>query len=238
MQKGTVLEVKDLAVKLDGEEILRDISFSVKKGEAMAIIGPNGAGKTVLFRALLRLVPYLGSVKWQEGVRIGYVPQKFLTDRTIPLTVKEFFLMKSKHFWFPASNFIGHLAHEMELVGLGKDILGKPLAELSGGQLQRIIISWALIDHPDVLLFDEPTAGIDIGAEETIYNIIHRLQDERGTTVLLISHDLNVVYRYAQNVLCLNREKVCFGAPADVLTPKELIKLYGEGGFYLHRHVR
>ncbi|MBI5787110.1 MAG: metal ABC transporter ATP-binding protein [Candidatus Niyogibacteria bacterium] len=237
MNGEIVLDVKNLSVTLDGERILRDISFSVKRGEAMAIIGPNGAGKTVLFRALLGLLPYEGAVSWQEGVRIGYVPQKFLTDKTIPLTVKEFFLLKSKHFWFPASVFVGHLAHELELVGLGKDILGKPLGELSGGQLQRIIVSWALLDHPDVLLFDEPTAGIDVGAEETIYNIMHRLQDERGTTVLLISHDLNIVYRYAQNVLCLDKNMVCFGPPADVLTPKELAKLYGEGKFYLHRHA-
>lgn len=239
MNGEIVLDVKNLSVTLDGESILRNISFSIKKGEAMAIIGPNGAGKTVLFRALLNLLPYDGSINWQQGVRIGYVPQKFLTDKTIPLTVKEFFLLKSRSFWFPASAFIGHLEHELTLVGLGKDILKKHLGELSGGQLQRVIVSWALLDHPDVLLFDEPTSGIDVGAEETIYNIMHRLQDERGTTVLLISHDLNIVYRYAQNVLCLNKNMVCFGAPANVLTPGELSKLYGKGGFYHHlEHVQ
>jgi len=230
----TILEVKNLSVVFDSEEILRDISFSVKKGEALAIIGPNGAGKTVLFRALLGLVPYRGTVKWHQDMRIGYVPQKFLTDKTIPLTVKEFFLLKSKRFWYPAKDFIGHIIHELKLVGLEEGILNRPLAELSGGQLQRILVSWAILGHPDVLLFDEPTAGIDLGAEETIYNIMHRLQDERGTTILLISHDLNIVYRYAQSVLCLNKQMVCFGSPADVLIPEELAKLYGEGGFYHH----
>lgn len=239
MAGNTILDVKNLSVTLDGENILRDISFSVKKGEAMAVIGPNGAGKTVLFRTLLGLLPHEGDIKWQTGVRIGYVPQKFLTDRTIPLTVKEFFLLKSRHFWFPRKNFISHLTHELELVGLSKEILEKPLGELSGGQLQRIIVSWALLDHPDVLLFDEPTSGIDIGAEETIYTVMHRLQDERGTTILLISHDLNVVYRYAQNVLCLNKKLICRGAPAEVLNPTELAMLYGEGKFYHHlEHVR
>lgn len=238
MDSETALKVENLFVTFNGEPVLRDLSFSVKKGEALAVIGPNGAGKTVLFRALLGLLPFGGSVQWKEGVKIGYVPQKFLTDRTIPLTVKEFFLLKCGRFWFPAKEFIDHLAHELTLVGLSKEVLSKPLGELSGGQLQRVIVSWALIDHPDVLLFDEPTTGIDVGAEETIYNIMHRLQDERGTTVILISHDLNVVYRYAQNVLCLNKDMVCFGSPADVLTPQELSKLYGEGGFYLHRHIR
>ncbi|MEK9175588.1 MAG: metal ABC transporter ATP-binding protein, partial [Patescibacteria group bacterium] len=81
---------------------------------------------------------------------------------------------------------------------------------------------------------DEPTTGIDIGAEETIYNLIHKLQDERGITVLLISHDLNIIYKYAKNVICINKELVCHGAPQSVLTPTELSELYGEGAFYHH----
>ena len=91
-----------------------------------------------------------------------------------------------------------------------------------------------MLNHPDVLLFDEPTAGIDIGAEETIYTILHKLQKERGTTILLISHDLNIVYRYADNVLCVNKAMICHGKPEDVLNPKELSHIYGEGGFYHH----
>ncbi|MBI2640288.1 MAG: metal ABC transporter ATP-binding protein [Candidatus Sungbacteria bacterium] len=234
MEKDTVLEVNNLSVTFDSEEVLRGISFSVKRGEALAIIGPNGAGKTVLFRALLGLIPYEGEIRWQEKIRIGYVPQKFLLDRSVPLTVQEFFLLKSPHFWFPPGSFLEHLEHELKLVGLSQQILSRPLGELSGGELQRILVSWAMLDHPDVLLFDEPTAGIDLGGEETIYNVMHRLQDERGTTVLLISHDLNVVYRHAQNVLCLNRRMVCHGSPQEVLNPEELIKVYGEGGFYHH----
>lgn len=234
MNSETVLEVENLSVVLDSEEILRDISFSVKRGEALAVIGPNGAGKTVLFRTLLGLLPHRGKINWREGITIGYVPQKFLLDKSAPLTVQEFFLLKSTHFWFPPETFLNHLEHELDLVGLPRDILKKPIAELSGGQFQRIVVSWAMLDHPDVLLFDEPTAGIDIGAEETIYNVMHRLQDERGTTVILISHDLNVVYRYAQNVLCINKKMICQGRPSEVLNPAELSRLYGEGGFYHH----
>jgi zinc transport system ATP-binding protein len=119
-------------------------------------------------------------------------------------------------------------------VGLGLTVLDKPLGELSGGELQRLLISWAMLNHPEVLLFDEPTAGIDIGFEETVYNLMHRLQNERQTTVLLISHDLNVVYRYAQNVLCINRRMHCHGSPQEVLKPADLVELYGAGGFYHH----
>ena len=234
MESDIILEVTNLSVNLDRELLLDGISFQVKRGEALAIIGPNGAGKTVLFRTLLGLVPHRGMVEWSHGVRTGYVPQKFFVEKSFPITVKEFFLLKSKRFCMPEKKFVVHLEHELALVGLHKDILLKPLNELSGGQLQRILISWAMLNHPDVLLFDEPTAGIDIGAEETIYTILHKVQQERGTTILLISHDLNIVYRYADNVLCINKAMICHGKPEDVLNPKELSHIYGEGGFYHH----
>ena len=234
MESDIILEVKNLSVNLDHEKILEDISFTVKRGEALAIIGPNGAGKTVLFRTLLGLLPHRGIVEWSKGVRIGYVPQKFFVEKSFPITVKEFFLLKSPRFWMPEKKFIGHLEHELSLVGVKKDILARPLNELSGGQLQRILISWAMLNHPDILLFDEPTAGIDVGAEETIYTILHKLQRERGTTILLISHDLNIVYRYADKVLCVNKQMICHGKPEDILNPKELSRIYGEGGFYHH----
>lgn len=234
MNNDFVLDVHNLSVTLENAEILHDISFSVKKGEALAVIGPNGAGKTMLFRALLGLVPHTGEIKWRDNIRIGYVPQKFFIDRGTPLTAEEFFLLQSSEFWMPKQAFINHLHHELALVGLPADILQKPVADLSGGQFQRLLVSWAMLNHPDALLFDEPTAGIDIGAEETIYHIMHRLQKERGTTVLLISHDLNVVYRYAKNVLCINKRMICQGPPSVVLHPGELAKLYGEGGYYHH----
>lgn len=232
--EGPILKVDNLSVTLDGERILKHISFSVNKGEALAIVGPNGAGKSVLFRALLGLVPHEGQVEWMQGIRIGYVPQRFFIDRAIPITVREFFLLRSPHFWFPKKQFLEHFQHELGLVGIGTEVLGKQMNELSGGQFQRVLISWAMLNHPDILLFDEPTAGIDLGGEETIHTIIHKLQDERGTTVLLISHDLHIVYRYASNVLCLNKEMICHGKPQEVLRPDELARIYGGGAFYHH----
>ena len=231
-----ILEVKNLSVTLDGEELLKELSFEVGRGEALAIIGPNGAGKTVLFRALLGLVPFSGSIQWKEGIKIGYVPQKLYVERSFPLSVEEFFLLKSKNFWFPEKKFREHLSHELSLVGIGADILKKRLGEISVGLFQRVLIAWSFLAHPDVLLFDEPTAGIDIGSEETIYSVMHKLQDERRTTILLISHDLNVIYRYATKVLCVNKSMVCQGEPREVLSPEQLAKLYGEGKFYLHMH--
>lgn len=231
---NTILTVKNLNVILDNEQILRDISFTVRRGEALAIIGPNGAGKTVLFKTLLGFFPYQGEIQWQEGVKICYVPQKFLVEKDIPFTAEEFFLLKSRRFWRRDRRFAGHIAKELKTFGLETDVLKKQINELSGGEFQRLLIAWAMADHPDVLLFDEPTAGIDVGFEETAYQLIHKMQDERNTTVLLISHDLNLVYRYAQSVICLNKKMTCEGPPKEVLTPKELAELYGEAGFYHH----
>lgn len=235
MNVKNILEVRNLSVTLDGEKVIRDISFDVAKGESVVVIGPNGAGKTVLFRALLGLVPATGTVAWPKDIRLGYIPQRLHFDKTVPITVKEFLLLKSKSFWWPESGFVKHLNHELDLVGLDASILSKAASELSGGQFQRLMIAWALLDHPDVLLFDEPTSGVDVGSEETIYNLIRRLQKERGTTVLLISHDLHVVYRYASHVLCLNKQMVCYGEPKEALSPDRLAELYGESGYYHHR---
>ncbi len=198
------------------------------------MIGPNGAGKTVLFRALLGLLPHTGTVSWRPGAKIRYVPQRFSVDRSAPITVLEFFLLQSPSFWRPRAEFISHLDHELTLVGLDRSVLQKNLGDLSGGQTQRLLIAWAMLQHPEVLLLDEPTAGVDAGFEDNVYSLIHRVQTERGTTILLISHDLSVVYRYAQHVLCLNTGVVCQGSPVDALTPEALGVLYGDGGYYRH----
>ena len=232
--KEIILEVKNLSVVLDRKTILSNISFVVRQGEILAVIGPNGAGKTILFRALLGLLPSAGAIKWKQGIKIGYAPQRFAVEKHFPLSVKEFFLLKAENFWLPRQKILAQIAHKLKLVKLPDRILSERLGELSGGELQRILIAWAMIDHPDVLLLDEPAAGIDIGFEETIYTLIHQIQDELGVTILLISHDLNVVYRYAQQVICINQKMICNGLPRQALNPDELAKLYGEGAFYLH----
>ena len=226
----TILKVKNLNVGLEKEEIIKDLSFEVKERDVLIILGPNGAGKTTLLRALLGLIPYEGEVVWKSK-NISYLPPQELVQRKYlpPMTIDEFFKFKNV-----GEEKIFKIFKE---VGLDLLLLKRSFGALSTGQFQRMIIAWALVDEPDVLLFDEVTYGIDAGAEETIYSLLHRIWKQRNLTVLLITHDLNVVYEHANNVLCLNKEKMCYGEPFEILTPENLEKVYGTGiKFYKHTH--
>jgi len=225
----TILKVKDLNVELDGQEIIKNLSFDVKKGEILTILGPNGAGKTVLLKTLLGLLHYKGEIRWAKGIRIGYVPQRIPFIREISLSIRDFFKLKFSHQNFGAV---------IKLVGLKENFLEKRIGDLSSGEFQRILVAWSLINDPEVLLFDEPTTGIDIGGEETIYSLLMRLKEEKDLTILLVTHDLSVVYKYSSNVLCLYKGKVCcLGKPKEILTPKILEKVYQtEVKFYEHKH--
>jgi zinc transport system ATP-binding protein len=224
-----VLQVSDLKVTVEDQVVLADLTFSVRQGEVLTILGPNGAGKTVLLRALLGAVPYEGVVAWKKGVRIGYVPQRLPYIKNIPLSVAEFFALRR--------NGGSRVDKMLQAVGLGAEFGARSIGGFSSGQFQRILIAWALAKNPDVLLFDEPTAGIDIGGEETVYGLLSQLQRERNLTMLLVTHDLAVVHRLSSMVLCLNRRPVCMGPPLSTLTPETLQRLYGtEVKFYEHRH--
>jgi zinc transport system ATP-binding protein len=225
-----ILRVKNLRVSFQEEEVLRDLSFEVKEGEVLTILGPNGAGKTVLLKALLGVLPYKGEIVWKKGVRIGYVPQRLPFIKDIPMSVKEFFKLKR------ASE--KETREILSSVGFKENFLNKEIGELSSGQFQRILIAWALVGNPNVLLFDEPTAGIDIGGEETIYSLLAKLKEKRNLTILLVTHDLSCVFKFSNYVICLNRCPICQGVPKEILTPEILSKLYSEEvKFYQHhRH--
>src|ERR1017187_1862901 len=171
MNEDTILAVEDLSVTLDAIQVLRNVSFTMRQGEALAVIGPNGAGKTVLFRALLGLLPHEGLVRWRPGIRIGYVPQRFAVERSAPITALEFCLLQSPKFWRPPVAFLRQLHDEIARMGLDQSVLQKNLGALSSGQTQRLLIAWAMLQQPDVLLLDEPTAGVDADFEDTIYSL-------------------------------------------------------------------
>ena len=230
LNENAVLTVSNLQIAYEGEQIISDLSFTVKKKDILIFLGPNGAGKTTLLRALQNLQPYQGSVSW-NAEKISYLPpQEFLQRQNLPpLNIEEFYAFKTSD-----SNTIKSMIAE---VGLDESLLTHQFSELSTGQFQRMLIGWALLDNPDVLILDEPTSGIDIGGEETIYSLLHKFWQNQNLAILLVTHDLNIVWEYATQVICLNKQQMCMGKPDDVLTPEQLKTLYGTGiKFYKHQH--
>lgn len=226
-----ILEVKNLSVHLGHEVILKDINFTLNERDVVTILGPNGAGKSTLMRALLHLVPYDGSIIWHTK-HIAYLPpqESIVRGNLPPLTIKDFFSFK---------NIQEHDVIELlDQVKLPKYVLNRQFSALSTGQFQRMMLAWVIADSPKVLLLDEPTAGIDIGGEETIYSLLHTWWHERGVTIVLITHDINVVWKHATNVLCINKTLICYGPPEETLSPELLRKIYGvEVALYEHRHA-
>ena len=213
-----ILNVSNLGLRIQDQVILDNVSFKLKTGTTLAILGPNGAGKTMLFRALLNLFPYTGKIEWRDRVKIGYVPQN-LSVSDIPISVKEFLSFKNP------SNVEASLGS----VGLdGKSVMDKSLRVLSGGQLRRVLIAWAIIDKPNVLLFDEPTSGVDIGSEEAIYAMLNRLKGENKITLLLITHDVHIVKEYSDSMLALNKCVIFFGESKEIMKHSMQKLIYGQ----------
>lgn len=230
---ANILKVKDLTVKFDDEPVLDSINFELPKGESLAIIGPNGSGKTVLLRALLGFVPHSGKITWDKRAKIAYVPQKVDMDRKVPMNVKNLLAAKASILGLKEKD----VDEVISRVHLEERIIHTAVGHLSSGQMQRALVAFALLGHPNVILFDEPTASMDMPGEEQTYELIHRLQDDMDVTPIVVSHDLSFVYKYATQVLCLNRQGLCFGEPREVLTPQMLAKLYGTPhGLYHHLH--
>jgi len=212
------LQVSDLQVQFQKEIILEHVNFKIKKGTTLAIVGPNGAGKTMLFRAILNLVPYTGKVEWSEKAKIGYVPQN-VTVKDIPISVKEFLAYRKDT----------NIENVLKAVKLNDpEIMKKTLSILSGGQLRRVLIAWALIDNPNVLLFDEPTVGVDIGGEESIFSTLRDLKQKTNITMLLITHDIHLVKEYTDQLLGLNKCTTFFGDSRQIAEPSLQEKIYGE----------
>jgi len=227
-----VLSVKKLDVYYGNNKVIKNLSFDVKKKERLVIMGPNGAGKTTLFRALIGAIPYNGEIKWSDDVKIGYLPSQetIFRDKLLPITVKDFFMLK---------NIKPKQAIEaLEEVDFDKEYIKKSLFELSTGQFQRMSVAWMLSDNPSVVLFDEPFSGVDITGRKTIYDLLHKFWEKRNLTILMISHDLSVVWEHASYVLCLGAiDGKCYGAPQSVLSGENLKKIYGKGiKFYEHKH--
>jgi ABC-type Mn2+/Zn2+ transport system ATPase subunit len=244
------VELHGVHVSLGGKEILRGIEMHVPSGELVALIGPNGSGKTTLLRTLLGLERITaGEIKLFGGLdlpaalpRIGYVPQRFSLERSFILTVREFLALRltaTRHWFWQSKRRNEELIGE-SLAEIGvQSLLDKPLATLSGGQLQRVLIAFSLLRKPDLLLLDEPTAGVDMEGEETFYDLIAGIQKRHHLTAILVSHDLSMVYRHASWVYALNGVICCEGHPEEVMNAESLKQAYGiHVSPYHHHHHR
>jgi zinc transport system ATP-binding protein len=231
---AALISARSIGLTRAGRPILIDIDIDIGPGEIVTLIGPNGAGKTTLVRALLGLEPLdRGEIRRKPGLVIGYAPQRFDIDRAIPLTVARFVTLGRRA-----------LPHEVATVlkDVGAEALAeRQFAELSGGELQRVVLARALIRSPDLLVLDEPVRGVDYAGEAELYTLIGRLRTERGFGVLLVSHDLHVVMAQSDRVICLNRHVCCSGVPHSVAQHPEYARLFGPQaarafGLYHHHH--
>ena len=231
---GELIGARGIGVIRAGRSLLQDVDIEVKAGEIVTLIGPNGAGKTTLVRVLLGiLVPDRGHVRRRPGLGVGYVPQRFDLDRSIPLTVARFVALGGQ---------AGGEAIEQALTEVGaRNLLERQLSELSGGELQRVVLARALARAPELLVLDEPVRGVDYAGEAELYTLIGRLRSERGFGVLLVSHDLHIVMAQSDRVVCLNHHVCCSGVPHSVAQHPEYGRLFGPNasraiGLYQHHH--
>lgn len=252
---GLAIEVRGLKVSLGDTQVLRGVDLHVPRGQIVALIGPNGSGKTTLLRCLLGLhQPAAGEIRlFGQRIsgpllrRVGYVPQRLSLDRSFVLSVREFLSLKLRQ----TRNWLWHrhqftddilkpILEEFDVAQL----LDRPIAGLSGGQLQRVLVAFSLLGNPELLLLDEPTAGVDTPGEHSFYELITEVHRRHKLTVVLVSHDLSMVFRHAARVYALNGVICCEGTPEEVMNADSLKQAYGihvtpyhHDHAHGHRHV-
>lgn len=227
-----LIEIENLTVVYDRAPALADVNFNVNTGDFTAIIGPNGAGKSTLIQAIMGLIqPRAGTRISIEGgrERLGYVPQHNDVDWDFPVTVEDVVMMglTRQVGWlrWPGRKHWRLVHSALDRVGLRMEA-HRPIGDLSGGQRRRAFIARSLAQNADVLLLDEPFAGVDINAQAGLMDTLHQLNAE-GITIILSTHDLNLAFEHFQRVVALNGRLVAYGTPSEVAVPHVLRELYG-----------
>lgn len=247
-----VLKVTDLSVYQGNHLAVQEVSFELLPGTDTAVVGPNGAGKSTLVQAVLGLIPAtagkveilgrpldrLGSLRQH----IGYIPQSFVFERGFPLTTRELVGLgwsqpnRFKWPWQPEPAKAVAIAQALERVDAGY-LRHQLIGTLSMGELKRVLLAYCLVIPRRLLILDEAAAGIDVQGEADFYALLHKLKCEQGWTILQVSHDLDMVSRHCDRVLCLNQRLVCHGQPGQALSPQNLLAAYGPAfSRYQHQH--
>ncbi len=228
--RKTLVNLDNIKVILDAQTILQEISFSIIEEEIVTIVGPNGAGKSTLIKLILGLITPTSGLFWkQPKIHLGYVPQKIVITELMPLTVKRFLTLSSPNYL----NF----AQELKI----DHLLSRSIHSLSGGQLQRVLLTRSLLDHPQLLLLDEPTQGMDLAGQLELYELLQTIHKQYKTSILLVSHDLHLVMAETTRVICINKHICCQGEPKLVLQDPKFLELFGKAlgrkfALYQHSH--
>lgn len=243
MPNDDFLVAKNVSKVYGDTTVVDNVTFNIAQGSVTAIIGPNGAGKSTLAKMMMGLIQPTGGTisvdnKKPHDIRtsIGYVPQRFTYNPKVPITVGEFLRLSlhvaGKH-EYEKTAIIQERFDDVGLV----NVLDKKLHQLSGGQLQRILIARALLTDKTLLVLDEPVAGVDIEGRKSIYELLKDLNKKLGMTIILISHELDVVFNYSDQVLCINRLMLCHGKPQEALTAEIMNQMYGmQHQAHYHHH--
>ncbi|MFM7084731.1 MAG: ATP-binding cassette domain-containing protein [Hyphomicrobium sp.] len=232
--QSTLLSARKIKLVIQDRIILEEIDLDIHEGEIVTLIGPNGSGKTSLVRVLLGIQNLTsGVIHRRQALKVGYVPQHFQIDRSLPLSVERFLCLGRK---YDPKN-IHHILNE---VGAHR-CLNQQMIHLSGGEIQRVLLARALISQPELLVLDEPARGLDYTGEAEFYALIENLRSLRKLGILLVSHDLHIVMGSSDHVLCLNRHICCSGKPDAVSQHPEYTKMFGlkagnAFGVYHHNH--
>jgi ABC-type Mn2+/Zn2+ transport system ATPase subunit len=224
----TLIDFRHVSCSYGGPPVIEDVCLRVGRGEFVGVVGPSGSGKTTVLRALMGAVAIVyGSVTRTDGLRVGYVPQVETVDWNFPVTVGEVVLMTSPRRRWPRSTRTERteVADLLERLGLG-GLAGRHIRELSGGQQQRVFLARAMHQQPDLLVLDEPTAGVDVRTRHEILHLLADLNDQ-GVAVLLTTHDLNGLAAHLPRLVCFNRTVVADGPPVAVLRPYFLERTFG-----------
>lgn len=245
---NSLVSVKDLWVKLGDNPVLKGLSTEVERHKITALMGLNGSGKTTFLRALLREVPYQGQINFhckhgseQTLGHVGYVPQRLRFENQLPLTVTDLLAMaldRRPLFLGVRQKVRARIGAMLDMVGAPRQLMDRPVDRLSGGELQRILLALAMEPLPELLLLDEPAAGVDFQDQEKFYDLIARLNREKNVTIVLVSHDLSAVSKHVHHVICLRDGVIqCEGAPQDVVSGDMLHQVFGgDRSIFKHHH--